>query len=336
MNDPSSRMSGLRKAAVLLVSVGPQCAATVLNRLNDEEIEELSLEMAGLGWVDSRVENDVRDELVATVEAYDSLMVGGVDYAREVLERSLGPERAAELSGRLMTVIEKRPFQFLRNASPDRIVTMLASESPQTIAVVVAYLHRTLAGQVLSSLPDELGAEVGLRIAQMRSTSPEVVARVEKQLRRQYSTAPPRDQAIMGGTKSVASLLARGGRSLERTVLDGLAETEPELAREVRQLLFTFDDIADLDDRAVQLILREADQKDLVLALRGVTEDRRERFLSNLSSRASELIVEELAFQPPQPRRTVEEAQQRLVAIARRLEDAGTIIVSRGDDDAVI
>jgi flagellar motor switch protein FliG len=329
-------VKGRRKAAVLLVSLGTERAAQVFKHLRDDEIEALSLEMARLQRVDPGTSDSVLEELAATVTAYDSLNAGGVDYAREVLERALGPERALEIIGRMSTVIERRPFEFLRKTPPEQMVTFLRNESPQTIALVIANLHTTLASQVLSNLPDSDQAEIALRIARMGETSPDVVKQVEDVMRQKLDTVVQQEYSAAGGIKSLAEILNHTDRSTERNVLDSLTETDEELAVEVRRLLFVFEDIIKLDDRAIQMILREADQKDLALALRGVSDEVKDRILGNMSERGAQMLTEEMEFQPPQRKRVVEEAQGRIVAIVRKLEEAGAVVLSRGEEDAVV
>ena len=329
-------VKGRRKAAVLLISLGTERAAQVFKHLRDDEIEALSLEMAKLQRVDPSTSDSVLEELAATVTAYDSLNAGGVDYAREVLERALGPERALEIIGRMSTVIERRPFEFLRKTPPEQMVTFLRNESPQTIALVIANLHTTLASQVLSNLPDSDQAEIALRIARMGETSPDVVKQVEDVMRQKLDTVVQQEYSAAGGIKSLAEILNHTDRSTERNVLDSLTETDEELAVEVRRLLFVFEDIIKLDDRAIQMILREADQKDLALALRGVSDEVKDRILGNMSERGAQMLTEEMEFQPPQRKRVVEEAQGRIVAIVRKLEEAGALVLSRGEEDAVV
>jgi flagellar motor switch protein FliG len=332
----ASAVKGRRKAAVLLVSLGTEKAADVFRHLRDDEIESLSLEMAKMQRVDQTISAGVIEELAATIEAYDSLAAGGVDYAREVLERSLGPDKAAEIIGRLSTVIEMRPFEFLRKTPPEQIVTFLRNEAPQTVALVVANLHTTLAAQVLAALPDTEQAEIALRIARMGETSPDVVKQVEQVMRKKLESVVQQEYSAAGGIKSLAEILNHADRSTERNVLDSLTQVSEELSAEVRRLLFVFEDIVKLDDRSIQLVLREADQKDLALALRGVSDDVKQRILANMSERGAQMLVEEMEFQPPQRKRVVEEAQGRVVAIVRRLEEAGAIVISRGEADAVL
>ena len=332
----NSSFKGRRKAAVLLVSLGAERAAGVFSRMSNAEIEELSLEMANLSWLEPGVADSVLEEMAATVEAYDSLNAGGVDYARDVLERALGVERAAEIIGRLSSVIEQRPFEFLRRTPAEQIATFLRNESPQVTALVIAHLHTTLAAQVLSCLEDSQQPDIALRIARISETSPEVVKQVESVMRQKLDSVVQTESSVAGGVKSLAEILNHADRSTERNVLDSLSEADEELSAEVRRLLFVFEDITKLDDRAIQMILREADQKDLALALRGVAPDVKERILSNMSERGAQMLLEEMEYQPPQRRRDVEEAQGRMVAIVRGLEEAGAIVLSRGEEDAVI
>ena len=232
-------------------------------------------------------------------------------------------------------MIEKRPFEFLRKTPAEQVATFLRNESPQTIALVVANLHTTLAAQVLASLPEADQPEIALRIARMAETSPDVVKQVESVMRKKLDSVVQQEYSAAGGVKSLADILNQSDRSTERNVLDSLTETDEALGAEVRRLLFVFEDITKLDDRAIQLILREADQKDLALALRGVSDEVKQRILANMSERGSQMLVEEMEFMPPQRKRDVEEAQGRVVAIVRRLEEAGAVVLSRGEEDVV-
>ena len=331
----AARVKGRKKAAVLLITLGPDKAAEIFKHLRDDEIETLSLEMAKLQQVDPTVTSTVLEELAATVQAYDSLSAGGVEYARDVLERALGGERAAEIIGRLATVIEMRPFEFLRRTPAEQIVTFLRNEAPQTIALVVANLHTTLAAQVLSNLAEAEQADIAMRIARMGETSPDVVKKVEEVMKQKLASIVQQDYTVAGGIKSLAEILNHADRPTERNVLDALTEADEELAAEVRRLLFVFEDIIKLDDRSIQLVLRETDQKDLALALRGVSNEVRERILQNMSERGAQMLLEEMEYQPPQRKRVVEEAQGRIVAVVRRLEEAGAVVLSRGESDVV-
>jgi flagellar motor switch protein FliG len=324
-------MTGLQKAAVLLVAIGEERAGEIFRQLGDSEVEALSLEIAKARKVPTETCREIINEAVETVLAEDYIAEGGVDYARNVLERSLGAVRAEEIIGRLAATIERRPFEFLRRTPAEQIHVFLRSESPQTIALVVANLHTTLAASVLSLLDPAEQADVARRVALMGETRPEVVAEVEAVMRGKLSSVVGQDfGAAVGGVKSLADILNNADRTTERNVLDELAKTNGELAEEIRLLLFTFEDVVKLDDRSIQMILKEVDQKDLAIALRGVAEEVRTRIFSNMSERGAELLKEEIDFQPPQRRRIIEEAQGRIVGIVRRLEEAGAIVISRG------
>ena len=334
--DGSARMTlqGRKKAAVLLVALGADRAAGVFKHLRDDEIEALSLEMAQTQQVTPQATEALFEEVVETAMAADYFAEGGVDYAREVLETSLGHERASEIIGRLAAIIEMRPFEFLRRTPPEQIAAFLGSESSQTIALVVANLHQALAAQVLSQLPADEQAKVAMRIATMSETSPEVIKDVEQVLRQKLSNVISQEYAASGGVGPLADILNHADRSTERNVLDKLSELDAELAEEIRMLLFVFEDVVKLDDRALQLVLKEVDQKDLALALRGTSDEVKEKVTRNMSQRGAEMLLEEMEYQPPQRRSVVEEAQGRIVAVIRKLEDAGALVIERADEDA--
>ena len=328
--ESAESLKGIQKAAILLVAIGEERASEIFRHLGDSEVEALSLEIAKSRKVPTNVSRDVLGEAVETVLAEDYIAEGGVDYARSILERSLGASRAEELIGRLSATIERRPFEFLRRTPPEQIHVFLRNEAPQTIALVIANLHTTLAAEVLSYLEPEEQADVARRVAKMAETRPEVVTQVENVMRQKLSNVIAQEYAAAGGVKSLADILNHSDRTTERNVLDELAKTESELAEEVRLLLFTFEDVVKLDDRSIQMVLKEVDQKDLAIALRGVSEDVRSRIFSNMSERGSELLKEEIEFQPPQRKRVIEEAQGRIVGVVRRLEEAGAVVLSRG------
>jgi flagellar motor switch protein FliG len=331
-----SRLGGRQKAAVLLVSLGPQRAAEIFGHLKDDEIEALSLDMAKLNQVSTEISQEVIGELVETCLAQAYMAEGGVEYAREVLERAVGPERARLIVGRLSAAIERRPFEFLRRTPPEQIHAFIRNEAPQTVALIIANLHTDLAAQVLALLEPEEQAQVAMRIGTMRETSPEVIEAVESVLRQRLSNVVSQDYAVAGGVQSLADILNHTDRGTERNVLDSLAGVNAELAEQVRMLLFTFEDIIKLDDRSIQLILKEVESKDLALALRGVGRDVQERIFSNMSERGGEMLAEEMEYQPAQKRAVVEEAQGRIVAVVRRLEEAGGIVIGRGGDEDML
>jgi flagellar motor switch protein FliG len=334
------RLGGRRKAAVLMAALGPERAAEVIQHLREEEIESLSLEMAKLGAIEEEITDAILGELAAAAGAGGGEVAGGIEFAREVLERALGSERAEELLGRLSTVIEMRPFEFLRRTPPEQIVAFLRAESPQTVALVIANLHTVLAAQVLARLPERAQPDIALRIARMGETSPAVIHQVEEVIRQKLTAVVEQEYATAGGAKVLADILNYAERSTERAVLEHLSEVDQELAEDVRRRLFVFEDLVELDDRAIQQVLREANQKDLVLALRGVPEAVKEKLLANMSERGAAMLQEEMEVQQPQRKRDIEAAQSRIVAVVRRLEEAGTLVLSTGgeesEEDAVV
>jgi flagellar motor switch protein FliG len=332
----ATRVSGRRKAAVLMAALGSERAAAVMQHMREEEIEGLSLEMAKLSSVGEETTETIFNEL-ATLSSSDGggEVAGGIDFARDVLEKALGAERAEELIGRLSTVIEMRPFEFLRRTQPEQIVAFLRTESPQTMALVIANLHTVLAAQVLAQLPAELQPDVALRIARMGDTSPRTIQQVEEIMRQKLSTLVEQEYTAAGGAKALADILNHADRSTERNVLDHLTSTDQSLAEQVRRMLFVFEDIVKLEERAIQQVLREANQKDLVLALRGASEQIKEVVMANMSERGAAMLVEEMEVQQPQRKRDVDEAQGRIVAVVRKLEEAGTIVIGgEGGEEA--
>jgi flagellar motor switch protein FliG len=329
----SRGLTGRQKAAVFLITIGSNRAAEVLKFLSEREIEALSAEMASLWRVKADTADSVVQELAERFDDANEFAMGGPQFAREVLEHLLGATRAEEILGQITAQAELRPFDFLRRTPPEQIATFLADEAPQTIALVVASLHSTLGAKVLGCLNPETQANVAMRIATMEDTNPGVVEDIERGLRLKLSNVLTQEFSQAGGVDSLAELLNRAGRSTERTVLDAIAQQDGELADEIRQKLFTFDDIVVLSDRDIQLLLREVDQKDLALALRGVSDEVRETIFRNMSQRGTEMLKEELETGKPQRRSVVEEAQSRIVGSIRRLEDAGAITIGRGDGE---
>ncbi len=331
-------LSGRQKAAVMLIAVGAQNAAEVLKHLSEREVEALSLELASLDAVQPEVGERVLDELAERVIASEAMGKGGVDYARSVLEHLLGPERAMEVIQLVNEAAEGRPFDFLRRTPAEQIAAFIADESPQTIALIVANLTAGHGAKVLAELPTDMQPDVALRIALMGETSPSVVRDVAQGLRDKLSNVLEHEYSSAGGVETLAELLNHAGRSTERNVLQTIGATHEDLAEEVRARLFTFEDLHRLSDRELQLVLREVDQKDLALALRGVPEWLMEKITGNMSSRAAELLSEDIEAQAPQRKHVVEEAQGRIVAIVRRLEDNGTITLggSSAEEEEVL
>jgi flagellar motor switch protein FliG len=326
-------LRGRQKAAVLLIALGAQNAAEVLKHLSDREVETLSLEMSALERVRPEHADQVLAELSERVIATEAVRSGGLEYAKEVLEHLMGPERAREVLAIVSEVQEGKPFDFVRRTPPEQIAAFLTDESPQTIALVIANLSPGVGAKVLSELPTDVQPDVALRIALMGETTPAVVRDVAQGLRDKLSNVLEHEFSSAGGVDTLAELLGQAGRSTERIVLQNIGATHEDLAEEVRARLFTFEDLHRLTDRDLQQVLREVDQKDLALALRGVPEWLWEKVTSNMSSRAADLLKEDMEAQPPQRKHVVEEAQGRIVAVVRRLEEAGTIELGGGGDE---
>lgn len=326
-------LKGRQKAAVLLIALGAQNAAEVLKHLSDREVEALSLEMSSLEQVQPELGEIVLDELAERVIASEAMGQGGVDYARSVLEHLFGPERAGEVIALVSEAAEGRPFDFVRRTPAEQIAAFLVDEAPQTIALVVANLTAGHGAKVLAELPTDMQPDVALRIALMGETSPSVVRDVAQGLRDKLSNVLEHEYSSAGGVETLAELLNQAGRSTERNVLQTIGASHEDLAEEVRARLFTFEDLHRLADRELQLVLREVDQKDLALALRGVPDWLMEKITGNMSSRAAELLREDIDAQAPQRKHVVEEAQGRIVAIVRRLEDNGTITLGGSSEE---
>jgi flagellar motor switch protein FliG len=326
-------LSGRRKAAILLVSLGSKGAADVFKHLPNEMIEQLTVEMAKMQAVEPEYASSVMQEMVDTAYARGYIAEGGLRFAREVLEHSVGAQRAGEILNRLSVIIEQTPFEFLRNTPADQIAAFLRNEHPQTVAMVVAQLPNTaLAAKVMELLEPELQADVAMRIAMMGQTSPDVVKEVALVMERKLETVLQREWAAAGGVRSLAAILNAANRSTERNILEHLGNENDEVANEVRSLLFVFEDILKLDDRSIQMVLREVDSKDLGLAMRGASTEVQSKILDNMSQRGAEMLREEMEYMPPQRRRVVEEAQTKIVGVVRKLEDSGELVISRGGD----
>jgi flagellar motor switch protein FliG len=332
----STAMSGRQKAAILLVSLGADASASVFRHLRQEEIDELTLEIAGIGHIAPERKAAVVEEFYETALAQEYISEGGLEYARQVLEKALGGDRADEVMSRLSSSIQVSPFEFLRRTDASQIINVIASEHPQTVALIMAYLPADTAAQVMSALPDDLQADVAMRIALMDRTAPEVIREIERVLERKLSSVINQDFTSAGGLRSLVDLLNQVDRSTERTILETLEEQNPELADEVRRMMFLFEDVVALDDRSIQQVLREVDTKELALALKGTPDEVQDAIFRNMSERAALNIKEDLEFMGPVRVKDVEDAQQKVVAVIRRLEEAGTIVIVRGGEDQLV
>lgn len=330
------KLSGRRKAAILMVSLGSEVAAQVYKNLTDEEIEQITVEVATLGPLDSQVVHEVILEFYHTALAQEHLSHGGIALAKEILERALGPVKAMEIINRLQGALQVSPFDFLKRVDPNHLINFIQSEHPQTIALILSHLDYDKSASIMSALPPEMQSEVSMRIATMDQTSPEIINEVERVLERKIASVLSQEFSVVGGVEALAEVLNRCDRSTEKLILETLEEEDQELAEEIKKLMFVFEDITLLDNRSVQQVLKEVDQKELAIALKGASEEVRDKIFGNMSKRASDMVKEDMEFMGPVRLRNVEESQQRIVSIIRRLEEAGEIVISRGGEEEMV
>ncbi len=332
------KLSGRRKAAALLITLGRERSADVLRHLNDEDIERLTWEIAAMGELQPDQRRDVVADFQEAAMAGDVISLGGLDFASEVLRMAVGEDKAAELMDRLSASSPKVPFGFLRHLNVQQLGNFLGGEHPQTIALLTSFLSPDKAAQVLSSLDSELAAEVAQRIATMDRASPEIVEEVESVLRRKLSAVlqPTRQTQAVGGIDVLVNLLKQSSRMTEKTIVEALEQNEPELADEIKKRMFVFENVGLLDDRSIQRILREVDVRDLSLSLKVTPDAVRDKIMKNMSSRAAAMMREDMEASGPVRLRQVEEAQSRIVDIIRKLDDAEEIVISRGGDDELV
>jgi flagellar motor switch protein FliG len=339
MGHEKEKLSGKEKAAVLLACLGSRAASRVLSSMNDEEVEQLTLDISTMGPVEADVRVSVFDEFHQMAVANKYMTQGGIDYARELLETAFGSERAIEILTRLQSSLQEVPFEFLKKADPSQICGFIQDEHPQTIALILAHLDSQVSAIILAGLPQTIQAEVVIRIATIDRTPPEIVREVERVLERKMASVFSQGFTFAGGVKEVAEILNRIDRGAEKAIMAELEERDAELADEISRLMFTFEDIVYVDDAGIQKTLREVEIRDLALALKTANEEVTDKILRNMSERAREIILEEIEFLGPVRMRNVDEAQQKIVTAVRRLEDAGELIIegrTTGREDEII
>ena len=331
-----NELTGKQKAAILLISLGPDVSASIYKHLSEDEIEQLTLEISSVRKIEPSLKEAVLHEFEQITLAQNYLEKGGVSYAKQVLEKALGPEQAMMIINRLTSSLQVRPFDFARKADPMQLLNFIQHEHPQTIALILSYLEPIQAGQILSSLPQERQADIARRIATMGSTSPEVINEVEQILERKLSATVTQDYTQTGGLEAVVEVLNGVDRATEKIIIDTLEIQDPALAEEIKQRMFVFEDIVTLDNRSIQRVIRDAENDDLLLSLKVASEEVKSIIFKNMSSRMVETFKEEMEFMGPVRLKDVEEAQSRIVAAIRRLEDAGEIVLARGGGDDII
>ena len=332
----TEEISGVQKAAILLISLGPEKSANVFKHLKEDEIEQLTLEIANTRSVSPAMKDAVLDEFYEVCLAQQYIAEGGIAYAKELLEKSLGAERAKDVIGKLTASLQVRPFVFVSQTDANQLLNFIQDEHPQTIALILSYLPSAQSAAIISALTPDKQTDVAKRIAQMDRTAPDVIKEVEKVLEQKLASLVNQDYTIVGGVDSIVEILNTVDRGTEKHIMESLEIEDPELADEIRKKMFVFEDILSLDDRSVQRVLREVDNNELAVALKGSTEEVQNLIFSNLSSRLATMIKEDMDFMGPVRMKDVEEAQQKIVNIIRKLEDSAEIIISRGGGDEIV
>lgn len=330
------KFTGRQKAAMLLLFLGPEHASSVFKSLDEEQIEQITLEIAKLQNVGRDVIDAVIEEFFDLLQANQYLAQGGVRAAQALLERALGPERAAETIQRLTSSFRVKPFDIARSADPAQLYNLIQNEHPQTVALIMGYLQSDNAAAILKQFPQETQVEVVKRLAMMDRTSPDTIKEVESILEKKLSLVIDEGVARVGGVDPVVSILNLVERSTEKQIIEQLEIENPDLAEEIKRRMFVFEDVILIDDRGIQRIIREVDMKDLALALKGGGEDVKTKFVRNMSKRAGQMLVDDMEFLGPVRIRDVEDAQQKIVNVIRKLEDAGEIIITRGGGEETI
>lgn len=332
----SNEMMGVQKAAILLIALGPEKSSSIFKHLKEDEIEELTLEIANTRSVSPQTKEDVLNEFYEVCLAQQYIAEGGIGYAKELLEKALGEDKAQDVISKLTASLQVRPFEFIRKTDAAQLLNFIQDEHPQTIALILAYLPPSQASVVVSSLPLEKQADVAKRIAQMDRTSPDVIKEVERVLERKLASLVNQDYTIVGGVDAIVEILNSVDRGTEKHIMENLEIDEPELADEIKRKMFVFEDILSLDDKTIQRVLRDVDNNDLGIALKGTNEEVQNVIFRNLSKRLAAMIREDMDYMGPVRMKDVEEAQQKIVNVIRKLEDSGEIIIARGGGDEIV
>lgn len=336
MAGKTEEFNGIQKAAILLITLGPEKSASIFKHLKEEEIEELTLEIANTRSVDPQTKEEVLNEFYQVCLAQQYIAEGGIGYAKELLEKALGEEKAQSVISKLTASLQVRPFEFVRKTEPSQLLNFIQDEHPQTIAMILSYLSSGQAAMIIGALPPEKQADVAKRIALMDRTSPDVIKEVERVLERKLSSLVNQDYTIVGGVDAIVGILNTVDRATEKHIMESLEIEEPELADEIRKKMFVFEDILLLDDRAIQRVLRDVDNNDLGVALKAANEEVQNVIFKNMSKRLAAMIKEDMEFMGPVRMKDVEEAQQKIVGIIRKLEDSAEIVISRGGGDEIV
>lgn len=331
-----SELTGRQKVAILLITLGPEVGAEVYKQLSEDEMEKVTLEIAKLQKVEPSVKAKVVEEFAELLAAYEHVSQGGMKYANEILKRAFGQDKAMSIIGKLTSVFQVRPFDIVRTADPDQLINFIQNEHPQTIALIMAHLSANQAGDIIKQLPENVQVEVAKKLALMDRTSPEIIREIERVLEKKLSVIMGEDYTAAGGVEAVVDILNYVDRGTEKTIIETLEIQDPELAESIKKLMFVFDDLVSIDDRGIQRLLREVDMKELALALKGSSEEVKEKLYANMSKRAAAMLKEDMDFMGPVRVRDVDEAQTKIVNIIRSLAENNEIIISRGGEEEMV
>ena len=326
-------LTGRQKAAIFLGTLGSGISSEIFKHLREDEIESLTFEIARLENIEAEDRDGVLQEFQELMMAQDFITSGGIDYARELLEKSLGSQKAVDIINRLTSSLQVRPFDFIRRTDPTHLLNFIQREHPQTIALILAYLEPNKASVILKNLPHDIQSDVSKRISTMDRTSPEILREVERVLEKKLSTLSSEDYTAAGGVESIVEILNLVDRSTEKSIIESLEEEDPELAEEIKKRMFVFEDIVMLDDRAIQKVMREVDTTELAKALKSVDTEVQDKIFRNMSKRAAEMLQDDLEAMGPVRIGDVESAQKDILATARRLDDSGEIMLGGGSND---
>jgi flagellar motor switch protein FliG len=332
----TKEINGRQKAAIFLVSMGSQVSSEIFKYLREDEIETLTFEIARLETVETEEKDAILQEFQELMMANQFISTGGIDYAKELLEKALGSQKAVDIINRLTSSLQVRPFDFIRRTDPAHLLNFIQQEYPQTIALILAYLEPQKASVIIQSLPHEVQSDVARRIATMDRTSPEVLREVERVLEKKLSTLSSEDYTAAGGVGSITEILNLVDRTSEKQIIEALENEDPELAEEIKKRMFVFEDIVMLDDKSIQKVMREVDSGELAKALKSVDAEVQDKIFRNMSKRAAGMLKEDMQYMGPVRLKDVEEAQQKIVSIIRKLEESGDIVIARAGEDELV
>ena len=336
MSTTKEHYTNRQKAAMLLIALGPEKSSKIFKFLKEEDIEQLTLEIASIKAVSPKVKEEVLQEFYEMCLAQEYIAEGGIGYARQLLEQALGSDKAVEVINKLTVSLQVRPFEFARKTEASQLVNFIQNEHPQTIALILSYLKPSQSAEIIRALPSEMQADTARRIALMDRASPEVISQIEREFEKRLSTLVSEDYTSIGGIDSIVEIINQVDRTTEKNIMENLEIEDPELAEVIKKRMFVFEDITTLDNKSIQRVLREVDNHQLAVALKGAGEGVKEVIMANVSKRLGAMIEEDLEYMGPKRVKEVEDAQQKIVNVIRRLEDAGEIVISRGAGDEVV